>query len=218
MAISSNATGLRPGVCTSTTRPGSPYNGQVIYETDTKQTLVWQGSAWVMLTDADTPPGLELIKSVSVGSGVTSISVTSVFSATYDVYVIEISGMNSNVDGYGLKIKFNNTSGSTYYFAGVYMTVGSSTVTGFNDNGTSDGAFVCFSSGASATSASVQVFNPYAATNTTWTFQSTANVYPSNGAGVDRNAVSHTGFTLNSYSGATMTGGTIRVYGYRNTI
>lgn len=41
---------LKPGVCTSTTRPVSPYNGQSIYETDTKRTLTWDGSNW--LTDA----------------------------------------------------------------------------------------------------------------------------------------------------------------------
>ena len=38
--------GLRPGVCTSTSRPGSPYDGQVIYETNTGLTLVWNGSTW----------------------------------------------------------------------------------------------------------------------------------------------------------------------------
>ncbi len=37
---------MQPGVCTSTTRPASPYDGQMIYETDTDKTLVWNGSAW----------------------------------------------------------------------------------------------------------------------------------------------------------------------------
>lgn len=37
---------LRPGVCTSTTRPTNPYDGQVIYETDTGLLLVYNGSAW----------------------------------------------------------------------------------------------------------------------------------------------------------------------------
>lgn len=36
----------QPGVCTSTTRPASPFEGQVIYETDTDKVLVWDGSAW----------------------------------------------------------------------------------------------------------------------------------------------------------------------------
>lgn len=47
MAISSNTTGLRPGVCTSTTRPTSPYEGQSIYQTDTDTVLFWDGTAWV---------------------------------------------------------------------------------------------------------------------------------------------------------------------------
>lgn len=47
MSISSKATGLRPGVCTSTTRPSGPYNGQLIYETDTKKVYIYNGTSWV---------------------------------------------------------------------------------------------------------------------------------------------------------------------------
>lgn len=36
----------RPGICTSTTRPASPYEGQAIYETDTDVFRFWNGSAW----------------------------------------------------------------------------------------------------------------------------------------------------------------------------
>lgn len=46
MAISSSATGLRPGVCTSTTRPTNPYIGQLIFETDTFKMQFWTGTAW----------------------------------------------------------------------------------------------------------------------------------------------------------------------------
>ena len=42
---------LKPGVCISTTRPGSPFDGQVIYETDTNRALVWNGSAWDILSE-----------------------------------------------------------------------------------------------------------------------------------------------------------------------
>ena len=42
---------VKPGVCTSSTRPASPFDGQVIYETDTNRALVWDGSAWDILSD-----------------------------------------------------------------------------------------------------------------------------------------------------------------------
>lgn len=219
MPISSNATGLRPGVCTSTTRPTAPYNGQVIYETDTKQTLVYNGSTWVMLTDADTPPGLELIKTVTVGSGVTSVSVSSVFSSSYSTYLVTCTGMTSNVSGYGLKMKLNNSTGSTYHMSMFYMVMGSTgTFAPAADNATSEGIFCGFSAPNYATSFNMTVFNPFASLYTTTTFASSGQDYMAQGSGVDKNAVSHTGFTLNSYNGATMTEGVIRVYGYRNTI
>jgi hypothetical protein len=40
---------LRPGVCTSTTRPTNPYLGQLIFETDTFALNFWNGSAWQFL-------------------------------------------------------------------------------------------------------------------------------------------------------------------------
>lgn len=36
----------QPGVCTSTTRPASPYVGQAIFETDTNKTLYYYGTSW----------------------------------------------------------------------------------------------------------------------------------------------------------------------------
>ena len=43
---------IRPGVCTSLTRPAVPYEGQLIYETDTDRIAVYSGSAWGYLTNA----------------------------------------------------------------------------------------------------------------------------------------------------------------------
>jgi hypothetical protein len=54
MAINSLSTGWRPGVCTSSTRPTAPYEGQQIYETDTDKLLVWNGSAWIVVNGGTT--------------------------------------------------------------------------------------------------------------------------------------------------------------------
>ena len=41
---------LQQGVCTSSTRPSSPYVGQTIYETDTGCLVIYNGSAWCVVT------------------------------------------------------------------------------------------------------------------------------------------------------------------------
>ena len=43
--------GLKPGVCTSSTRPTAPYPGQLIYETDVFRTSVWDGTGWYILDE-----------------------------------------------------------------------------------------------------------------------------------------------------------------------
>jgi hypothetical protein len=46
MTISATTKGMKPGVCTSSTRPQSPYVGQMIFETDTNKLKIWLGSYW----------------------------------------------------------------------------------------------------------------------------------------------------------------------------
>lgn len=127
MAISNASSGFRPGVCTSTTRPVSPFNGQVIYETDTKQTLVWQGTTWVMLTDADTPPGLQHIRSVSF-TNTSTIEIDSCFSSEFRNYKLLFS-LRPNATATGgvelqLRASGSNLAGSSYITQGVSQNAG----------------------------------------------------------------------------------------------
>jgi hypothetical protein len=218
MAISNNNTGLRPGVCTSSTRPTSPYNGQVIYETDTKQTLVYQGSSWVMLTDADTPPGLELIKTQTVGSGVTSANLTNVFSSNYDSYRITWNDGVSNGLG-DMRLKLGSTT-TGYAYNLIYTIYGSTTVQCVTSTNDSSWKYI---GGVSSDSVAVSfdLHNPYK-TYKTFVSGSYMGVTTGNGAGQFigflNNTTSYTDFTLYVDSPSTLTGGTIRVYGYRNSI
>lgn len=69
----------RPGVCTSTTRPASPYEGQTIYETDTDMLAIWNGSAWRYIA-ATTPTNGTILQVVSK-------QVTTTFTTTSTTYV-----------------------------------------------------------------------------------------------------------------------------------
>jgi hypothetical protein len=57
MSISASDKGMRPGVCTSTTRPATPYDGMMIYETDTNLVRIWNGTAWKTLSYSDYTSG-----------------------------------------------------------------------------------------------------------------------------------------------------------------
>ena len=46
MSVGSATEKTTNGVCTSSTRPSSPYDGQMIYETDTNLLRVWIVSDW----------------------------------------------------------------------------------------------------------------------------------------------------------------------------
>jgi hypothetical protein len=79
MAISNNNTGIRTGVCTSTTRPTAPYEGQHIYETDTDIEYVWNGSAWVVnYVSANSPAftGTPTAPTASAGTDTTQLATT----------------------------------------------------------------------------------------------------------------------------------------------
>ena len=59
----------KPGVCTSSTRPATPYEGQMIYETDTDLMRIWTGAAWRSLAAAAASSGSVL--QIVQGSDVT---------------------------------------------------------------------------------------------------------------------------------------------------
>jgi len=214
MTISATTQGLRPGVCTSTSRPSTPFDGQVIYETDTNRVLVWDNSAWVMIADTDTPPGSQLIKTQTIGTAVSSVTVTDAFSADFDNYKIVISGgVGSASDGELEMTLGSSTTG--YYYQLIYGNYTSNAPLTVGAANTTKWVYV----GALSTdslSANIDVISPFLSKYTY--FHSGIGRLGVAGftSGHHRAATSYTSFTLAASSG-TLTGGTIRVYGYRNS-
>lgn len=162
-------------------------------------------------------PGLELVKTQTIGSAVSSVTVSDVFSATYDNYLILVSGGSSSVNGMNLNFTLGSTA-TGYYWGANYVTyTGSSGVF----NGNNDTAFKECAYGTSGVlSVNLLVRMPFLAEETVVTWQNAGAVTSSanlatNGGGYLNNTTSYTAFTFTTSSG-TLTGGTIRVYGYRN--
>ena len=103
---------IKPGVVTSSTRPSSPFVGQMIYDTTLSQTLVWNGSAWVVQS-----PGLVYITGASF-SAVSTVSMASgVFTSTYKTYQV-VFQLTSGADAQ-ITVRVNNAgtprTGGSYY-------------------------------------------------------------------------------------------------------
>jgi hypothetical protein len=206
---------IQPGVVSSAAaRPASPYEGQVIFQKDTDQLLVWNGTTWVIPNSpAQNPTGLELVKSQTVGSGVSSVTVADAFSATYDNYKIVMNSTGSAT--HSIDIKFGS-SVTGYYGVLAYATYDATAISMAGRNNTSQMNWVGGCSGAGQPSiANLDVMNPFVATYT----RVANGAYADTTAygtmqGEHKVAASYTSFIL-ATNGGTLTGGTITVYGYR---
>jgi hypothetical protein len=122
MAINSLSTGWRPGVCTSSTRPTAPYEGQVIYETDTDLSYVWGGAAWQQVSGGTAVgnSGLVYISSGSF-SGAVSFDVTG-FTSDYLFYELRMSIGSASATGITGVLFSGATARNTTYYGATFFT------------------------------------------------------------------------------------------------
>ena len=171
-----------------------------------------------VLTAADTNTylansGLVFVKSQTIGTTVSSVTVSSAFSATYDNYVIIISGGVATGDA-NIRIQLGATA-TGYYYGGMFAKYD-----GTNSSFAAVANQTFFDIGYASTNAlagKAELDNPFNAKRTiarTTSIGSSTTYYMNNYAGFLNDSTSYTAFTITISSG-TMTGGTIAVYGYR---
>jgi hypothetical protein len=170
-----------------------------------------------------TYPGLRLIKKQTIGTTVSSIAVTDVFSATYNNYLIQIDGQNaSGVDAVQMQLRNSggNLTDANYNFTGIERAALGAIV----NRGSIAATSFRIGTSASATagvgfSIMVNVSSPFVSR---WTmgYAEASAAEPTNGiiwneaAWSYNTTTSTTGFNLFQAGGTTFTGGTIYVYGY----
>jgi hypothetical protein len=194
----------------------SPEEGMISYLKDTNAVEKYDGSAWVAIGGAAPASGLTLVKAQTIGSAVSSVTVNDAFSATYDNYLINVSGGVASADS-NLELTIGAAS-SGYIYNSLYMLYSGTAITGENSTGNSKFPRVGRASTDSIDS-EVTLKNPFNTKRTTvqWrTSTATGGQIWAVGGGFLDNNTSYTAFTLTPASG-TLTGGTIRVYGYQNS-
>lgn len=159
-------------------------------------------------------PGLTLISSTTIGSAVSSVTVSDVFSSTYDNYRVFISG-GAGSTSLAFAITFGSTS-TNYYAVSYYVLYGTATSNITNVN---NGSSIPRVAGASTTGLNgvIDIISPNLAEHTY--VSANGNFSDQGGAGFSHgylaNTTQYTAFTLTCSTG-NVTGGTIKVYGYKN--
>ena len=162
--------------------------------------------------------GLQLIKTQVIGSAVSSVEVTGAFSSTYDTYKIVVSGgVGSTSQNIALKLGATATG---YYFS-YFRTASYSSANYDGQIGNNAASFAEIGFGSTGSLyLSAEVINPNLAkptfVNAGYIRSDTTALGAGTFSGFLAGTTQYTAFTLTPSTG-TMTGGTIRVYGYVNS-
>jgi len=158
--------------------------------------------------------GLWLVKTQTVGTGVSSVTVTDAFSADYENYLITVNGGAGSAIA-DLRLQIGGQT-SLYYSFLYYSNYNANTVLGFGQQNQANFNYAGAVTTNSIT-AQINVQSPFLTRVTHYTaqhaFSDTITGFYHSG-GQLFNTTSYTSFTLSPTTG-TLTGGTIRVYGYR---
>jgi hypothetical protein len=168
-----------------------------------------------VLTAADTNTylansGLVFIKQQTIGSAVSAVTVTNAFSTDYDDYFVTITGGVA-----GTTISLNLTLGSTatgYLSSILYSLYATGTVGGITGGTT----FIQYAGTADVNriNMGMKISNPFNAKYTLFNGEFINVDAQGTVGGILANTTSYTAFTVTA-AASNMTGGTIRVYGYR---
>jgi hypothetical protein len=184
--------------------------GQLCYIEASNIVQYYDGAAWATVGPS-TASGLTLISTTTIGTTVASVTVSSAFSTTYDNYVVEVSAALSSATGY-LLMTMGGSAGSTYSWGASTTTFAANSADAQNNNA----SWKVGQLGSTSFGAQISMQSPFLSKYTTIQFGGTSDSAGIWGVGIDKNAASSTAFTLTPASG-TITGGTIKVYGYANS-
>jgi hypothetical protein len=163
--------------------------------------------------------GLFIVKTQTVGNAVSSVTVTGAFSSDFNSYKIIYEGGSSSASATQLQMQLGGITASVYYSSGMQQLATSATVV--TTNSLAVGAWFLGYTGNQTMRFEMDFSNPNAVGsgkvgNTKFaSYDSTAS-YGGTRAHQAITSAGATSFTFTPSTG-TLTGGTIRVYGYRNS-
>ena len=184
--------------------------GQFAYIEANDATQYYNGSTWVTLTSP-----LSLVIAQTIGTGVSTVTVSGAFNGTFENYLITMS--NSTWSAQDQAITFVLGASTASYNSNLLISrYDTGAVTNLNRNNAAS-AYVGVTDVNKAQNFAINVFSPQLSAYTNWSGTNNGYLFSGVSGGHHAVATSYTAFTIAAAGGATMTGGTIRVFGYSNS-
>jgi len=185
----------------------------IVYPSSTDLVKDGATNMGTIATTVDAKTGLVLVKSQTIGTTVSSVTVSDAFSSNFDNYKIIISGgVGSTAQNLLLTLGATVTG---YHFSGWYVS-SYATATLVADAQQNIGSWTAGFGTTNALSGEIELQSPNLAKRTTVSIKGISTVASSvtfNFQGFLNDATQYTAFTITPNTG-TMTGGTISVFGY----
>jgi hypothetical protein len=148
-------------------------------------------------------------------SAVSSVDVTSCFSADYDNYVVAFNGITASTS---LSTTFALLSGTTPTSSGwvgteFYTAIGATSITGQLSNGAGAAAFCSAATAASGLASTMDIQSPFLAQYTRFQYSICATDFYRYGFALHQANTSYNGFRITCSFGGTISNGSISVYG-----
>jgi hypothetical protein len=188
----------------------TPVEGMVTYLEDSDAFEYWDGAAYEPLVSGG---GLILVKEQTIGSAVSSVVVSDAFSADFDNYKVIITG-GAGTTSQQISLQLGATTSGFYGGSSrISFSSGTFASTGYNNSAT----ITCARANVDGIAGNFDILTPFLAKNTIISGIDLALTSAGSGghqAAYMDNILSYTDFTI-APTASTITGGTIRVYGYR---
>lgn len=197
--------------------------GVMVFQKDSNELKICDGSSWISVIDTDTPPGLALLNSTTFTAQSGPISINSVFNSNYDSYFMDLkmNAATGGVGGFRMRSGSTDNSSANYRWVGTYMSSGSSTISSANDNAATFLRVGYFEPNMTVHCSTwvhfpfLTAYTNYHTINTNYHTSALVASHDLWGGGMNVNT-SYDGFSIVNNNGGTMTG-TIKTYGYRNS-
>jgi hypothetical protein len=219
-SLAKSFSGLGATICDAAADlPSSPIEGLIVFQKDTNELKIYDGSVWVSVLDTDTPPACSLLYN-NTFSNSAGFTINNVFNSSFRSYRLVYSITSGNTSGSNtfFQLRSGSTNIASGYYNRLWYFTGTSPATAVQDN-VAQWEWMMYHANI-ISSGHIDFYNPAVAAGKTVSWSGSAwggaNNITFMGNGYNGNTSVCDGLNITAYGNNIS--GIIKIYGFRESI